>query len=177
MTKIGPQTYQSLPSTQRAVAYFIAINRGDHAEAERLIEHAPCGSGQSKAFLGIERMLSVFNLLAGIVMRELLLIYGDTLAAHAYTKGWLDAGGATTDPNFLKHCKSTKDQLKAVSVMSGQLEALKEAARTWCDSNEVPEEVFASFLALIPMAKVDGEVVDATWVALYRKVFDEVKLT
>ncbi|MDW7774505.1 MAG: hypothetical protein SCH71_16595 [Desulfobulbaceae bacterium] len=181
--EIKKKVYISLTPTQRAAAFYAAISRNDNIEAEKLIEHAQRGRGDSKAIFGLSQALEAYNFLAASAVRKILMHNIKTTKALSYCDGWLDAGGSTQQfdyiNNFLKGDVLSKIELQ----MWGELEAVKQAAREWCENIGVPMEVFSGPLSYLPLSNkrdpglqkcvpVDEEILE-----IMRSVFNEIKLS
>ncbi len=159
--KIREQLYQALSPTQRAAAILAAINRDDDIEGSRLLSQAPKGEGHDKAFLGVCQALNVYNFLMARMVKDILLQIQRITANESYCTGWLDAGGAPDNAEYLKKYSDLLEFLGVLEVMAGGLEAVREAAREWCDNNGLPMEIFSGKLAFMPLVpKTDLEICD-----------------
>ncbi len=176
--EIKKSTYQSLPPVPRAIAAYLAINREDYAEAEKLIGTCPRGQGEGKPYLGIGQALDVYNRMAGDFMIQLqnkLLQYTEVLA---FCEGWLAASGDLKEASFVERCM-TLDTLRGESKHSAaQLEAVKEASREWADRNSIPRKIFSVPMAIIDLGEKAGDVtVDEETLNIMRELFQQVTLT
>ena len=161
--KIREQLYQALSPVQRAAAILAAINRDDGAEGSKLLGQAPRGEGHGKAFLGMCQALNVYNFFMAISVREILLQIPKMTAAESYCTAWLDAGGAPDDAGYLKRYEELLGLLETSVFMTGELEAVRKAAREWCEDSGLPMEIFSGKLAFLPLIpKTDLELCDST---------------
>lgn len=180
--KIREQLYQALSPIQRAAAILAAINREDDTEGSRLLSQAPKGEGHGKTFLGMCQALDVYNFFIARSVREILLQIQKMTAAESYCTGWLDAGGAPDDAGYLKRYLEVLGWLEASVFMTEELEAVRKAAREWCENNGVPMEIFSGKLAFLPLVpKTDMEIcdsapVDDAMLERMRSLFREVEI-
>jgi len=181
--EIKKQMYQALSPTQRAVAIAAALNRSDGGEADKLVRQAPRRGGHGKAIIGIRQAQNVYNMFTSRTVREFLLVEKSRAAVTFYCDGWVDAGGSKNASSYRKKC--TEDEaLVLVSVsLVGELNAVKQAAREWCEKNDVPVEIFSGVMAFLPLSKNSGQMVgdemapvNEEMLVLMRSMFGAVKL-
>lgn len=175
---IAKKLYQELTPKQRAVAVYAAINRADGTEGARLLGQAPSTGGHGKAILGLGQARNVYNLLTARSVREILLSVSKAALAVSYCEKWLDADGALDDAVYLKHFKEMEALTENEEAMRGELAAIQQTAREWCDKNGIPVETFSGPLFFMPLTeKKDSDApVDDEVLAAMRSLFDEIKL-
>ncbi|MDF1613843.1 hypothetical protein [Desulfurivibrio dismutans] len=172
--QIPKSTYQSLSPAPRAVAAFLAINRCDGSEAEKLVGSAPRGGGHGKPILALGQAIDAYNRLAGhffIQMQSRLDLWSETLA---YCEAWLAAGGDLQDEGYLGKYKNL-DHLKGEATeWAASLEAVRVAVREWADNSGVPRKVFSGPLVLVDLEKPLGDFkADNEVLAVVRELFDD----
>ena len=82
--QIPKSAYHQLSPTPRAIAAYMAINRCDENEAEKLIASAPRQMGQGKPFLALGQAVGAYNSLAGYYFISLQDSYRQWKEALAY---------------------------------------------------------------------------------------------
>jgi hypothetical protein len=176
--KVQRKTYESLSPVPRAIAAYLALNRRDYTEAEKLISAAPPKQGQGRSFLALGQAIDVYNSLCGqLAIRALhkLLEFTNDLA---YCEGWLDAGGNPENFTYLKRYRQLDTLGAETRELSCLLEAVKEAAREWADLNKIPLEVFSEPMAILNLGgKTSGVAADEETLGTMRELFDSILLT
>jgi hypothetical protein len=177
---IAKRLYQELTPKQRAIALYAAMNRQDQVEANRLVDQAPRRAGHGKAILGIGQALDAYNRLVSQVTRDLLLVVGESMAARSFCIGWLSAGGTVNNEEYRKNCLIAETLSPICESHVGEMEAVCQAAREWCEKNDIPVDLFSGPLCFLRLKKAteDTEMlpIDGEIMAMMRSVFDAIKL-
>jgi len=176
--EIKKSAYQSLPPVPRAIAAYLAMNREDYVEADKLIGTCPRGQGQGKAFFGLRQALDVYNRMAGDFMVRLQNKFLQYAEALAFCEGWLAASGDLKEASFVERCMTLDTLGGETKQLAAQLEAVKEASREWADRNSIPRQIFSAPMAILNLGEKESDVtVDEKTLSTMRELFQEVTLT
>lgn len=173
---IKKQMYHSLSPVQRASGVYLALGRGDEAEAARLIGSAPKGEGQGKPLLALRQVLDIYNHFMALCALRLQTTLGEIAAARAFVDGWKAAGGSSKAIAYVKRRKEADALTTKAAAIRGELEAVQTATREWAGQNGIPEKIFSGPLIIIPLTQDPGTAVDGAMLNMARKLFGEVKL-
>jgi hypothetical protein len=176
--EIRNSVYEALTPVQLVVASYAAIHRGDEAEANRLAGKIRRAKGGGKALLGVSQALEVYNAFSARTMKDFLLASGKADTAGAYCEGWLNAGGSVDDAAYLRQKKEMNAWVKVALSKAGELEAVKQATREWCEQYGVVAEIFTSPMAFLPLTQttVADVAADQATLLLLRDLFSGIAL-
>ncbi|MFH0784021.1 MAG: hypothetical protein V2B20_18985 [Pseudomonadota bacterium] len=174
---IGKKLYQELTAKQRAIAYYSAINRDDHDEVDRLLRYGPRERSHVQAILALGQALDFFNLLTARATTIYLALSGQLAAALSFCSAWLAADGALDDLQY-RGKVAVIEKLTLLSKQSaGEVEAIWQAAREWCNNNQIPTDFFSGPLCALPMPKELEEQSDSETLWLVRSAFEKITLS
>jgi hypothetical protein len=175
--EIKKTSYESLSAVPRAAAAFMAINRSDTVEVEKLFGNCPQSQGHGKAILGLGQAIEIYNRLAGECILRLLHQLHAFTEHLAFCDGWLTGGGAPEDARYMKRFKTLETLGKGAKQLAAELEAVKEAAREWADHNGVPQEIFSGPLVILNLGKKSEDTTeDKEMLIVMRALFQEILL-
>jgi hypothetical protein len=135
---IPKNIYQKLDPTERAVASFAAINRGDQEEMYRLAENGKHNHENQNAVLALNHALNIYNHLMFEAIKDFLATTVKTKAINSFCKGWLAAGGSQKDPEYQKNRSIAEALFMLSGDMANEIEMIRQATRTWCRKNNIP---------------------------------------
>ena len=148
---ISKKIYQGLGEKERAVASYAAINRDDQSEINRLNGHTSNDQTDGEIVLALYQALNVYNFLISEAIKNFLVATVKSQGASSFRAGWLAAGGATDNDAYQK----ISELADALTVTSGnmacEIEAVRQAAYTWCKKNDVPVSFFSGPLCIHPL--------------------------
>ena len=179
---ITKKLYQDLGSKERAIACYMALNRNDLTETDRLTGNMPHDRVYNMIFLGLGQAMDVYNQYTSRAMIDLLREVGDFRAALAYCEGWLDAGGSLENEKYQKNYLIVKKLPAVLESLFAELHAVGQVACEWCEKNNIPKEIFSGPLCITPTGihtttkKVRKKNETGESSMLMRSVFDAIKL-
>ena len=177
--QIPKSAYHQLAPTPRAIAAYMAINRCDENEADKLVGTAPRGEKHGKPILALGQAIGAYNRVVGyffIQLQSRLHLWSETLA---YCEAWLAAGGDVHNERYLGKYKMLERLQVEATEWAASLEAVRVAVREWADSSGVPRKLFSGPLALVDLEKPLGDFkADDEVLAVVRELFgDRLSLT
>lgn len=174
MTAIPKTIYQTLTAKQRAVACYVAINRDDQAEIDRLIGHAPSGIDHCHAIFTVDLAVKTYKLMAARATIELQQVNTDYMEALHFCLGWNAAGGALDNDEFLEKRAIAERLTPILDSCFGVVNAIRMAAIEWCETNGVSPEALSHKLGLMPPEKDDEYPMDEESLVKMRRLFSMI---
>lgn len=174
---IGKKLYQELTPKQRAIAAYAAVNRNDQSEIDRLMGTAARGRKHGQAILALSQALDAYNCLTANATRARLLVSCRLLEAVSFCSGWLGAGGAIDNSEYRKHIDMVEELTPLGEQLADEVDAILQAAREWCEKNQIAVDFFSGILCHLPMPKEMEEQSESDTLTTARSIFDKITLT
>jgi hypothetical protein len=174
--EIKQKIYSDLSPKQRAIAALLSVNRDDSAEVDRLLASAPKCGGHGQALLGIGQALEAYNRFSTGAVCIYLCTSGRLLAALSYCSAWVGAGGALNAKRYRENLAVIERLEPRVEKLAGDVYAVRQAAREWCEKHQVPVDVFGQPLCLFPLPDRVEPVSDSEELNVVRSCFDQITL-
>lgn len=152
---IPKKIYQKLGPTERAVASFAAINRGDQNEMLRLAENATQNHENKKALLALNQALNIYNHFMFEATKEFLATMVKTSSANAFCAGWLAAGGSQEDLDYKKKKSAAAALTMLNEDIANEIEMIRQSTKNWCKRNNIPLSLFSGPLCVHPLDEGD----------------------
>ncbi len=174
---INKKLYQELTPKQRAIACYSAVNRNDQSEIDRLMGTTPRGRKYGQAVLALGQALNAYNCLTSRTTTTYLVVSGRLHTALSFCIAWLDAGGAIDNSEYRKHVDIVEELTPLREQLAGEVDAILQAAREWCEKNQIPVDFFSGILCSSPLQEEIGEITcDSETLTTVRSVFDKITL-
>jgi hypothetical protein len=174
---IGKKLYQELTPKQRAIAAYGAVNRNDQSEIDRLMGTAPRGRKHGQAIWALAQALNAYNCLTSRTTTTYLVVSGRLHAALSFCIAWLDAGGAIDNSEYRKRADMVEELTPLREQLADEVAAILQAAREWCEKNQIPVDFFSGILCSSPLPEEIGEkTCDSETLNTVRSVFDKITL-
>ena len=148
---ISKKISQDLGAKERALASYAAISRDDQSEINRLVGHSSNSRTDGKIFLALYQALNLYNFLISEAIKDFLIASVKSQGASSFREGWLAAGGSTDNDEYQKISAITDALTVASGNMACEIEAVRQAAYTWCQKNDVPVSFFSGPLCIQPL--------------------------
>lgn len=174
---IGKRFYQDLTPKQRAVACYLALNRGDDGEADRLIGHSPRCKNHGKSILALGQALDAYNFFTARAIRNFLVVSGEFKKMLSYCEAWLAAGGAIDNFEYSSRFAMVEKLRPTLDESAGEVAVIRQAAWEWCKKHEIPTDCFSGPLSFTPLPKEMVEQSDSEKLDVFRSLFDRITLT
>lgn len=175
--EIKQKIYSELSPKQRAIAAFLSVNRDDSAEIDRLLSNAPRFGGHGQAIFAIGQAVDVYNRFLSEAACSLLVTLGRWDAAISYCSAWQDAGGALGSSKYLENLAAVERLKPIAEKLGGEVCAVRQAAREWCEKHQIPVEVFSRPVCAFSLPDKVEAASDSEALEAIRSCFDEITLS
>lgn len=173
---INKRIYSELSAKERAVAAFLAINRDDGEEVDRLFANVPRGRGHGQAVIGIGQAMETYNRFSAGAVCNYLIMSGILQNALSYCSAWLDAGGVFNAEKYREKVAVIEQLKPKVEKLAGDVYAIRQAAYEWCEKQQIPVDIFAQPLCFFPLPSRVEEVSESEELSALRSCFDKITL-
>ena len=174
--EIKSTIYSELSPTQRAIACFSAVNRGDVTETDRLFGHAPKDVRHRQALISIGQAMDTYNRFSAKTTSSFLIVSAKLQAALSFCAGWLEAGGSVDAPSYLKNAAITERLNPVAKQLASEVVAVRQGTLEWCEDQKVPMEIFSEPLCHLSLNQTDAAEPDSETLLAVRSVFDKITL-
>ena len=176
--EIKSAIYNELSPAQRAIACFLAVNRDDGAEIDRLFVNAPKDVRHRQALLAIGQGLDTYNRFSARAITLYLVASSKLQSALAFCSAWLEAGGQVDSPRYRENAAIIETLTPLTEQLAGEVDAVRQAAREWCEQKKIPVEIFSE--PICPFNLGGGEDCaqpDSETLSAVRSVFEKITLS
>ena len=175
--EISKKMYKDLSPKQRAIATYAGFTRSDWGEVDRLIGNAKKEDYRYRqAMLGLQQALTVYNFFISKATIDYLSSDKAAMAVTCFCDGWLAAGGSSDNKEYIMLTMLCEI---STTVRTGRARAIKDiqnAAREWCEKNQVPVEFFSKIHCPVPLPNEIIEKSESETFKLMRTLLDSIKL-